>query len=56
MGRVIFLGVYIVMIVGGTLTLILQLLYSPEIYYRFAAGSSAVAIFGAYLLWEDFLR
>ncbi len=56
MGRVIFLGIYIAMIVGGILTLILQLLYSPVIYYWFAAGSSAVVVFGAYLLWEDFLH
>jgi len=56
MGRVLVLGVYIAMVVGGVLTLILQLLYAPAIQPKFVAGSGAVAAFGAYLLWEDFLR
>ena len=54
--RDVWVGLYLVMIVGGVLTLLLQLLYSPALSFRYAAGSGAVAIFGAYLLWEDFLR
>ena len=56
MGRLICLIVYIAMMVGGVLTLILQLVYSPAVSFKFAAGSGAVAVFGAFLLWEDFLR
>lgn len=56
MGRLICLIVYIAMMVGGVLTLILQLMYSPVLSFKFAVGSAAAAIFGAYLLWEDFLR
>ena len=56
MGRALVLGVYFAMVVGGVLTLILQLLYSPTISFKFAAGSGVVAVSGAYLLWEDFLR
>ena len=56
MGRLICLIVYIAMMVGGVLTLILQLVYSPVLSFKFAAGSIAATIFGAYLLWEDFLR
>jgi hypothetical protein len=56
MVRLLVLGVYIAMVVGGVLTLILQLLYSPAITGRYVAGSGAVAVFGAYLLWEEFLR
>jgi hypothetical protein len=55
-GRLLCLIVYIAMMVGGVLTLILQLVYSPVLSFKFAAGSVAVAVFGAYLLWEDFLR
>jgi hypothetical protein len=56
MGRLLCLIVYIAMMVGGVLTLILQLVYSPVLSFKLAAGSVAVAVFGAYLLWEDFLR
>jgi hypothetical protein len=56
MGRVLVLGVYIAMVVGGVLTLILQLRYAPVLTFKYVAGSAAVAAFGAYLLWEDFLR
>jgi len=56
MGRVVVLGVYIAMIVGGVLTLILQLVYSPAIEVKFLAGSGVVTVFGVYLLWADFLR
>ena len=56
MGRVAVLGIYIAMIVGGALTLILQLVYSPAIELKFVIGSGAVALFGGYLLWEEFLR
>jgi hypothetical protein len=56
MGRLICLCIYIAMVVGGVLTLILQLLYSPAVTMKFAFGSGAVAVMGAYLLWEDFLR
>ena len=56
MGRLLCLIVYIAMMVGGVLTLILQLVYAPAISFKFAAGSGAAAIFGVYLLWEDFLR
>jgi hypothetical protein len=56
MGRLLCLIVYIAMMVGGVLTLILQLVYSPVLSFKFAAGSVVVAVFGAYLLWEDFLR
>ena len=56
MGRLICLIVYTAMMVGGVLTLILQLIYSPSLSFKYAAGSVAVAGFGAYLLWEDFLR
>ncbi len=52
MGRVIFLGAYIAMIVGGILTLNSAI----AVFTSFAAGGSAIAILGAYLLWEDFLR
>ena len=54
--RVVWLGLYLGMIVGGILTLILQLLYSPVVTFEYAAGSGVVAVSGAYLLWEDFLR
>ena len=54
--RDVWVGLYLAMIVGGVLTLLLQLLYSPALSFRFAAGSGAVAICGAYLLWEDVLR
>jgi hypothetical protein len=56
MGRLLCLIVYIAMMVGGVLTLVLQLVYSPVVSFKFAGGSGAVAVFGAYLLWEDFLR
>ncbi len=56
MGRMLVLGVYIAMVVGGVLTLILQLLYAPALSVKFTVGSGAVAALGAYLLWEDFLR
>ena len=56
MRRIIFLGIYIAMIIGGVLTLILHLLYLPVIYFKFVGGSGAVAVFGAHLLWDDFLR
>jgi len=56
MVRLLVLGVYIAMVVGGVLTLILQLLYSPAIQLKFVAGSALTALFGAYLLWADFLR
>jgi len=56
MGRVVVLGVYIAMIVGGVLTLILQLVYAPAVEFRFVAASGAAALFGAFLLWADFLR
>jgi putative Ca2+/H+ antiporter (TMEM165/GDT1 family) len=54
--RVVWAGLYLAMIVGGVLTLLLQLLYSPALSLKYAAGSGAIAIFAAYLLWEDFLR
>jgi hypothetical protein len=56
MGRMLVLGVYFAMVVGGVLTLILQLLYSPTISLEFAGGSGMTAVAGAYLLWQDFLR
>ena len=56
MGRLVCLIMYIAMLVGGVLTLILQLVYSPVLSLEYAAGSAAVAGFGTYLLWADFLR
>jgi hypothetical protein len=44
------------MAVGGVLSFILQVLYSPAIQLRFVALSVIAATFGAFLLWADFLR
>jgi hypothetical protein len=54
--RVVWLWCYLAMAVGGVLSLILQLLYSPALQFRFVALSVITAAFGAFLLWADFLR
>ncbi|HZQ12629.1 MAG TPA: hypothetical protein VFB31_07460 [Pseudolabrys sp.] len=56
MGRIVVLGVYMVMVVGGVLTLILQVLYFPPFSLEHAAISLGVALAGVILLWADFLR
>ena len=56
MGRVVWLGLYLAMTVGGVLALILRLLYAPAVSFRFVAVSTASAAAGAYLIWADFLR
>jgi hypothetical protein len=56
MGRIAALGIYIAMVVGGVLTLILQVLYFPVLDLEHAAISGVVAIAGAGMLWADFLR
>jgi hypothetical protein len=40
MGRLICLSVYLAMVVGGLLTLIPQLLYSPVIAVKFALAAA----------------
>jgi hypothetical protein len=54
--RVVWLWCYLAMAVGGVLSFILQMLYSPAVQFRFAALSVTAAAFGAFLLWADFLR
>jgi hypothetical protein len=54
--RVVWLWCYLAMAVGGVLSFILQVLYSPTIQLRFVALSVIAAAFGAFLLWADFLR
>ena len=56
MGRVVWLGLYLAMTIGGVLALILQLLYGPAISIKFVVVSVASAAAGAYLIWADFLR
>lgn len=56
MGRTVVLGIYMVMVVGGVLTLILQVLYFPPFSLEHAALSIGVALAGGVLLWADFLR
>lgn len=54
--RIVWLWCYLAMAVGGVLSFILQVLYSPAIQLRFVALSVVAAAFGAFLLWADFLR
>ncbi|HXX25023.1 MAG TPA: hypothetical protein VEJ40_00020 [Pseudolabrys sp.] len=56
MGKVIVLGIYIAMMIGGVLTLILQVLYFPVLDLEHAAISVVAALAGAVMLWVDFLR
>ena len=56
MGRIAALGIYIAMVVGGVLTLILQVLCFPVLDLEHAAISGVVAVAGAGMLWADFLR
>lgn len=54
--RVVWLGCYLAMAIGGVLSFILQVLYAPAIQLWFVALSVIAAAFGAFLLWADFLR
>jgi hypothetical protein len=54
--RIVWLWCYLAMTVGGVLSFILQVVYSPAIQLRFVALSVVAATFGTFLLWADFLR
>ena len=56
MAQVIWLWCYLAMIVGGVLSFILQVLYSPAVQLEFLIASVAIALSGVALLWADFLR
>ena len=56
MARVIWLWCYLAMMVGGVLSFILQVLYSPAVQFKFLTASIVVALAGVALLWADFLR
>jgi hypothetical protein len=56
MGRVVWLGLYLIMTVGGVLALLLHLLYAPANSFKFVVVSTALAAAGASLIWADFLR
>jgi hypothetical protein len=55
MRKLILLVLSSAMLIGGLYLAVFELWFSRIIYFRFVAGGGALAFFGVYLIWVDFI-